>query len=266
MAQQIVIEVPGTKISELERASSVSRTDVTPVVQNDETKQAEIGQIADFVKSELGSAASKDASEFATPSTVTAVAQASQQRDDAQNERIDDVEFKITLAQSGVEASFDSYAAMLAYTPSKANVSVRVNNDPDNTKVGTYTWTGSEYKKGFDLAQYLLNIVNALATVKPKKLPNSTDFNLITEAGNHYIGSHQEAETMLNLPSSYQLSGTLINIPLSVIVKNGILMYAYQCYRTGLGTAIERYCVNHVWRDWSVVADKKAWQIYKDLR
>ncbi|ELX8353283.1 TPA: hypothetical protein OUE79_000798 [Acinetobacter baumannii] len=258
MAQQIVIEVPGTKISELERASSVSRTDVTPVVQNDETKQAEIGQIADFVKSELGSAASKDASEFATPSTVTAVAQASQQRDDAQNERIDDVEFKITLAQSGVEASFDSYAAMLAYTPSKANVSVRVNNDPDNTKVGTYTWTGSEYKKGFDLAQYLLNIVNALATVKPKKLPNSTDFNLITEAGNHYIGSHQEAETMLNLPSSYQLSGTLINIPLSVIVKNGILMYAYQCYRTGLGTAIERYCVNHVWRDWSVVADKKS--------
>ena len=59
MAQQIVIEVPGTKISELERTSSVSRTDVTPVVQNDETKQAEIGQIADFVKSELGSAALK---------------------------------------------------------------------------------------------------------------------------------------------------------------------------------------------------------------
>ena len=58
MAQQIVIEVPGTKISELERTSSVSRTDVTPV-QNDETKQAEIGQIADFVKSELGSAALK---------------------------------------------------------------------------------------------------------------------------------------------------------------------------------------------------------------
>lgn len=63
---------------------------------------------------------------------------------------------------------------------------------------------------------------------------------------------------MLNLPSSYQLSGTLINVPLSDIVKNGILMYAYQCYRTGLGTAIERYCVNHVWRDWSVVADRKS--------
>ncbi|MEG8267176.1 hypothetical protein MKR65_13190 [Acinetobacter baumannii] len=59
MAQQIVIEVPGTKISELEKASSISRNDVTPVVQDDETKQAEIGQIADLVISELGSAALK---------------------------------------------------------------------------------------------------------------------------------------------------------------------------------------------------------------
>ncbi|MBO2842465.1 pyocin knob domain-containing protein [Acinetobacter baumannii] len=258
MAQIISIEVPGTKISELEQASNVKAEDFLPVVQDGETKKAPFSHVADMVKAGLGSAASKDASEFATPSAVTSVAQESQQRDDAQNERIDDVEFKIALAQSGVEASFDSYAAMLAYTPSKANVSVRVNNDLDNTKVGTYTWTGSEYKKGFDLAQYLLNIVNALATVKPQKLANATDLNLITEAGNYYIGSHQEAETMLNLPPSYQLSGTLVNLPLSVIVKNGILMYAYQVYRTGLGTAIERYCVNHVWRDWSVVADKKS--------
>ncbi|MDO0888121.1 hypothetical protein NCW36_10475 [Acinetobacter pittii] len=78
MAQQIVIEVPGTKISELERTSSVSRTDVTPVVQNDETKQAEIGQIADFVKSELGSAALKNESDFATPASVASASQASQ--------------------------------------------------------------------------------------------------------------------------------------------------------------------------------------------
>lgn len=68
-------------------------------------------------------------------------------RDDAQNERIDEVEFKTTLAQSGFEASFNSYAEMLAYTPSKPNVSVRVNADQDSTKVGTYTWTGTEYKK-----------------------------------------------------------------------------------------------------------------------
>lgn len=97
MAQQIVIEVPGTKISELERTSSVSRTDVTPVVQNDETKQAEIGQIADFVKSELGSAALKNESDFATPASVASASQASQARDDAQNERIDNVEFGLFL-------------------------------------------------------------------------------------------------------------------------------------------------------------------------
>ncbi len=153
MAQQIVIEVPGTKISELEKTSSVSRGDVVPVVQGETTKQADIGQIADFVKSELGSAALKNEEDFATPQAVSAVAQASQLRDDAQNERIDEVEFKTTLAQSGYEASFDSYAAMLAYTPSKPNVSVRVNNDTDSTKVGTYTWTGTQYKKGVDLLE-----------------------------------------------------------------------------------------------------------------
>jgi hypothetical protein len=259
MAQQtIVIEVPGTPISQLEPTSSVSPEDVLPVVQGKETRKAPLEQVADMVKAGLGSAASKDASEFATPSAVTSVAQESQQRDDAQNERIDDVEFKITLAQSGVEASFDSYAAMLAYTPSKANVSVRVNNDPDNTKVGTYTWTGSEYKKGFDLAQYLLNIVNALATVKPQHLANATDFNLIVNAGNYFISSQPDAQTMLNLPAAYQLSGSLINVPMSDTVQNGVLRYAYQIYRTGLGTAIERYCINYVWRDWSVVADRKS--------
>lgn len=151
MAQQIVIEVPGTKISELEKASSVSRNDVTPVVQADETKQAEIGQIADFVKSELGSAALKDETAFATPAQVMTASLSSQQRDDAINERVDEVEFKATLAQSGYEASFDSYEEMLAYIPSKPNVSVRVNNDEDVTKVGTYTWTGTEYKLGTDL-------------------------------------------------------------------------------------------------------------------
>ncbi|MCE6582988.1 hypothetical protein KSA13_08790 [Acinetobacter baumannii] len=259
MAQQtIVIEVPGTPISELEPTSSVSPNDVLPVVQGEQTKKAPLEQVADMVKTGLGSAALKNETDFATPAAVTAANAASQQRDDAINERVDNVEFSITTIANGADASFNTYAEMIAYTPSKANVSVRVNADPDATKNGTYTWNGSTYNKGFDIGEYILNIIRSYATVKPKKLPNSTDFNLITEAGNHYIGSHQEAETMLNLPSSYQLSGTLINVPLSDIVKNGILMYAYQCYRTGLGTAIERYCVNHVWRDWSVVADRKS--------
>ncbi|MCH7357449.1 SGNH/GDSL hydrolase family protein [Acinetobacter sp. NIPH 1958] len=151
MAQQIVIEVPGTKISELEPTSSVSAQDMLPIVQGTETKKAPLEQVADLVISGLGSAAQREASDFATPASVIEAAAASQARDDAQNERIDDVEFKTLLAQSGVEASFNSYAAMLAYTPSKANVSVRVNNDTDSTKVGTYTWTGTEYKLGTDL-------------------------------------------------------------------------------------------------------------------
>ncbi|MFW1790169.1 hypothetical protein ACG9XU_18200, partial [Acinetobacter pittii] len=125
MAQQIVIEVPGTKISELEKTSSVSRGDVTPVVQNNETKQAEIGQIADLVKSELGSAALKNETDFATPDTVLSVAQASQLRDDAQNERIDNVEYSVTTIANGTDASFNTYAEMIAYTPPQANVSVR---------------------------------------------------------------------------------------------------------------------------------------------
>lgn len=258
MAQQIVIEVPGTKISELERVSSVSRADVTPVVQNDETKQAEIGQIADFVKSELGSAALKSETDFATPAAVTAANVASQQRDDAINERVDTVEFSITTIANGADASFNTYAEMIAYTPSKANVSVRVNADPDATKNGTYTWNGTQYNKGFDIVQYLLNIVNALATVKPQHLANATDFNLIVNAGNYFISSQPDAQTMLNLPAAYQLSGSLINVPMSDTVQNGVLRYGYQIYRTGLGTAIERYCLNYVWRDWSVVADRKS--------
>lgn len=149
MAQQIVIEVPGTKISELEKTSSVSRGDVTPVVQNEETKQADIGQISDFVKSELGTAALKNESDFATPAAVAAASQASQSRDDAQNERIDNVEHGLVSIGSGADASFSTYAEMIAYVPPKANVSVR-NNDPDPELRGVYTWTGTAYVPGYD--------------------------------------------------------------------------------------------------------------------
>ncbi|MEI1709153.1 pyocin knob domain-containing protein [Acinetobacter baumannii] len=259
MAQQtIVIEVPGTPISELEPTSSVSPNDVLPVVQGDQTKKAPLEQVADMVMNGLGSAAFKSDTDFATPAAVTAANAASQQRDDAINERVDTVEFSITTIANGADASFNTYAEMIAYTPSKANVSVRVNADPDATKNGTYTWNGTQYNKGFDIVQYLLNIVNALATVKPQHLANATDFNLIVNAGNYFISSQPDAQTMFNLPAAYQLSGSLINVPMSDAVQNGTLRYAYQIYRTGLGTAIERYCVNYVWRDWSVVADKKS--------
>ncbi|MFW1788167.1 hypothetical protein ACG9XU_07635, partial [Acinetobacter pittii] len=126
MAQQtIVIEVPGKSISELEPTSSVSPNDVLPVVQGEETKKAPLEQVADLVKAGLGSAASKNEEDFATPDTVLSVAQASQLRDDAQNERIDNVEFSVTTIANGTDASFNTYAEMIAYTPPQANVSVR---------------------------------------------------------------------------------------------------------------------------------------------
>lgn len=153
MAQQIIIEVPGTKISELEPTSSVSPEDVLPVVQGEQTKKAPLEQVADMVKAGLGSAASKNAEEFATPAQVSSVEVLSQQRDDDINERVDGVEFKVVNMANGADASFNTYAEMIAYVPPKANVSVRVNNDPDPNKNGTYTWDGSVYTKGVDYLQ-----------------------------------------------------------------------------------------------------------------
>ncbi len=160
MAQKtIVIEVPGTPISELDRVSSVSRNDVTPVVQNEETKQADIGQISDFVKSELGSAALKNVADFATPASVSMVAQNTQQRMDSISERVDNVEFGQTALANGADASFATYAEMIAYVPSKPNVSVR-NNDPDSNLQGTYIWTGDKYVPGYDSLDEAVKRIN----------------------------------------------------------------------------------------------------------
>lgn len=150
MAQQtIVIEVPGTPISELETTSSVAAKDVLPIVQDGETKKVPLEQVADLVKTGLGSAAFKKASDFATPTALNNVAQASQIRDDAQNERIDNVEFGLASMANGSDKSFATYAEMLAYVPPEANVSVR-NNDPDPTLRGTYIWNGTSYSRGYD--------------------------------------------------------------------------------------------------------------------
>ncbi|EHU2143648.1 SGNH/GDSL hydrolase family protein [Acinetobacter baumannii] len=183
MANQIIIEVPGTPISELPETSHVKGEDHFPIVQDEETLKAPLSQFVELIISFLGSAALKNSTDFATPTDVQSVAQASQSRDDAQNERIDDIEFKTTLAQSGVEASFDSYAAMLAYTPTKPNVSVRVNNDTDPAKVGTYTWTGTEYKLGIDLTNVIKNWANLNKFFKPQTIVNPIDWNNFREEG-----------------------------------------------------------------------------------
>ncbi|WP_396234740.1 hypothetical protein [Acinetobacter baumannii] len=155
MAQKtIVIEVPGTPISELDPTSSVTAEDVLPLVQEGETKKTPLGQIVALVKSVLGSAALKNASDFATPAAVAKVDQASQFRDDAQNERIDNVEHGLISIGNGADASFNTYAEMIAYVPPKANVTVR-NNDPDAALRGSYIWNGSEYKRGYDPIDFI---------------------------------------------------------------------------------------------------------------
>ncbi|ENU52823.1 hypothetical protein F982_03581 [Acinetobacter baumannii NIPH 1362] len=179
MAQQIVIEVPGTKISELEKTSSVSRGDVTPVVQNEETKQADIGQISDFVKSELGTAALKNESDFATPAAVAEASQASQMRDDAQNERIDGVEYGLTAMANGADKSFATYAQMIAYVPPEANVSVR-NNDHDPELRGTYIWNGESYIPGYDPLDEAMEFANK-KTQEAINFTNSSVSNLFVE-------------------------------------------------------------------------------------
>ncbi|MDC4908446.1 hypothetical protein NQ998_15555, partial [Acinetobacter baumannii] len=208
MAQQIVIEVPGTKISELEKTTSVSRGDVTPVVQGEETKQADIGQIADFVKSELGSAATKDASEFATPTDVSSVAIASQQRDDAQNERLDNVEYGLIAIGNGTDKSFSTYAEMIAYIPTESNVTVR-NNDPDPTLRGTYIWTGTEYVAGYDP----LDAANEFTSVT---IAEKTRIERIKQA--------EKTELLVNELSAFLYDSPSNIVPIYVDEQNNILI------------------------------------------
>ncbi|MDC5354770.1 SGNH/GDSL hydrolase family protein [Acinetobacter baumannii] len=181
MAQTIVIEVPGKSISELEPTSNVSPEDLLPVVQGDQTKKAPLEQVADMVKAGLGSAASKDVTDFATPAAVTAASQASQLRDDAQNERIDNLEHGLVSIGSGADSSFSTYAEMIAYVPPKANVSVR-NNDPDPELKGVYTWTGSQYVPGYDP----LDAANEFTLGKHEEALEYTDSKFDIENPNLY--------------------------------------------------------------------------------
>ncbi|MFV5555870.1 hypothetical protein VXR69_06300 [Acinetobacter baumannii] len=206
MAQQIVIEVPGTKISELEKTSSVSRGDVTPVVQGETTKQADIGQISDFVKSELGTAALKNESDFATPAAVAEAAAASQARDDAQNERIDATEYGLVAIGNGADKSFSTYAQMLVYVPPEPNVTVR-NNDPDPTLKGTYIWTGTQYVEGYDPLDSSIAYTDVKVKQVDEKVFDTLGKNLFDKAkvvsGEYYSPSQKKILTS----SSYRRSG-----------------------------------------------------------
>lgn len=213
MAQQtIVIEVPGTPISELEPTSSVSPNDVLPIVQGEETKKAPLEQVADMVKAGLGSAALKNEADFATPAQVSSVEVSSQQRDDAINERVDTVEFSLTTIANGADASFNAYAEMIAYTPAKANVSVRVNYDPDETKNGTYTWNGTNYTKGFDVIEFIKRLLNANPLYNPFTLAAGDNVDTLS-TGIHFVPSDAVAGALLGTlpPLSPPRRGVIIS-------------------------------------------------------
>ncbi|HAV5431191.1 TPA: SGNH/GDSL hydrolase family protein [Acinetobacter baumannii] len=144
MAQQtIVIEVPGTPISELESTSSVASKDVLPIVQDGETKKVPLEQVTDLVKAGLGSAALKDESDFATPIALAAIASASQMRDDALHERVDDIEYTSAVTNSGryTFKTYDIAVSKLSTIP--VNSTVVVSNDPVDSKNMEYTYDGT---------------------------------------------------------------------------------------------------------------------------
>ncbi|MDH2630411.1 pyocin knob domain-containing protein [Acinetobacter baumannii] len=226
MGQNIIIEVPGKKISELDFTSSVSASNTFPVVQDEETLQAPLGQVVDFVKGQLGSAALKNEEDFITPDGLDAVSVASQQRDDAVNERVDNVEFSVLSIKNGNDASFNTYNQMIAYTPSQANVSVRVNNDPDASKNGTYTWDGASYTKGFDIIQFFQNWVNQNPLFKPVTIASGSNLNTFTTSGFFDCRSVAIAESGQNFPQNS--AGML------VVMSTGASVYQlYQVTSTG---------------------------------
>lgn len=134
----MTLEVSGTPIGYLARAKSVEKKDVLPIVQDGVTKQVEAQEVVSLVTDNLGTAALKNTEDFA-----------STQRVDALKNEVQDVTYAVIAISNGADKSFPTYAEMIAYKPTQANVSVR-NNDPDPSLRGTYIWTGTQYVAGYD--------------------------------------------------------------------------------------------------------------------
>lgn len=170
MAQQtVVIEVPGTPISELEPTSSVTAGDVIPLVQGEETKKAPLEQIVDLVKKGLGTAALKNENDFATPTSVTEVSRASQMRDDAQNERIDTLEY---LQQTTAGGYFKSYLTLAQANADIANIPLNV-----TVKVMSAT-EGGDYFKDVASATTLTKSPYDLEKIFNGQIDSKTNINL----------------------------------------------------------------------------------------
>lgn len=160
-----------------------------------------------------------------------------------------------TLAQSisgGYLTSKDTLAELLTVTGTVGQVA-KVMNDGANS--GDYRHNGTTWIKGYSPEEAIKAWVNANPNFNAQLLTDGTDFNTITSEGIFFTVSQPSAQTMLNLPSAYQLTGALINTIMNKLVVNGVPRYAHQVFRTGLGTAIERYCVNYVWKSWKPILD-----------
>lgn len=170
MAQQtVVIEVPGTPISELDPTSSVRAEDVIPLVQGDQTKKAPLDQVVDLVKKGLGSAALKNENDFATPTSVDEVSQASQARDDAQNERLNTLEY---LQQATSGGYFKSYLTL-------AQANADIANIPLNATVKVMSATeGGDYFKDVAGATTLTKSPYDLEKIFNGQIDSKTNINL----------------------------------------------------------------------------------------
>ncbi|WP_312584302.1 hypothetical protein [Acinetobacter sp.] len=94
------------------------------------------------------------------------------------------------------------------------NTVVDVTNDPTVSNNGTYQWNGSTLtKSSHDPLTSAKNYTDSYATVKSKALADATNFNNVTEEGQHRIVSNASALTMTNCPSPY--AGVLEVLPVS---------------------------------------------------
>lgn len=160
-----------------------------------------------------------------------------------------------TLAQSisgGYLTSKDTQAELLNVSGTVGQVA-KVMNDGVNS--GDYRHNGTTWVKGYSPEDAIKTWANSNPNFNAQVLLDGTDFNKITNEGVFFTASQPSAQTMLNLPLDYQLTGALINTIMNKAVTNGVPRYAHQVFRTGLGTAIERYCVNYVWKNWKPILD-----------
>ncbi|WP_407499821.1 CotH kinase family protein [Acinetobacter baumannii] len=232
MANQIIINVPGKPISELESTSNVSLKDVLPIVQDGETKKAPLEQVADLVKAGLGSAAFKNVADFATPTSVSEVNQASQMRDDAQNERLERMEYAIYLFQNnGVFKAYRTKALMLSDESNiPINSIVSVVNDPDNNAEindinGEYHYDGNDFYKLEDNVLELIKSKMAQAESNSKSYTD-TEIEKIEETINilveNSIGKFVLASNSENI---FEFKDSFGNVVLALNKKGQLVSY-----------------------------------------